>query len=189
MLTGNNPATGEPPGLKSAPNREPVPGFDPTFSTPKSVSLTWALGGPEVAGQVRQAHAASIAEAPRYMERNACRTRRGKGGREFVPGNGFLGAGYLHRSSRAGDPQLHTHVLIANATKGPDGRWSRLYHPAIYEGPRHTRGQGALSTKTADRRAGLRQHEVHPWRHPLPAARVSRLSNRREAPGRRLITC
>ncbi len=52
---------------------------------------------------------------------------------EFVPGNGFLAAAYPHRSSRAGDPQLHTHVLIANATKGPDGRWSRLYHPAIYE--------------------------------------------------------
>ena len=51
----------------------------------------------------------------------------------FVPGNGFLAAAYVHRSSRAGDPQLHTHVLIANATKGPDGRWSRLYHPAIYE--------------------------------------------------------
>ena len=32
-----------------------------------------------------------------------------------------------------GDPQLHTHVLIANATKGPDGRWTRLYHPAIYD--------------------------------------------------------
>src|SRR5689334_14978091 len=47
--------------------------------------------------------------------------------------NGFLAAGYLHRSSRNGDPQLHTHVLIANATKGPDGKWTRLYHPAIYE--------------------------------------------------------
>ena len=133
MLTGNNPATGEPLGLKSAPTREPVPGFDLTFSAPKSVSLTWALGGPEVAGQVREAHAAAVNEALRYLERNACWTRRGKGGHEFVPSNGFLAAAYLHRSSRAGDPQLHTHTLIANATKGPDGRWSRLYHPAIYE--------------------------------------------------------
>jgi conjugative relaxase-like TrwC/TraI family protein len=51
----------------------------------------------------------------------------------FLKGNGFLAAGYLHRSSRNGDPQLHTHVLIANATMGPDGKWTRLYHPAIYD--------------------------------------------------------
>ena len=67
------------------------------------------------------------------MQREACWTRRGAGGAEFVQGNGYLAAAYLHRSSRNGDPQLHTHVLIANATKGPDGRWTRLYHPAIYD--------------------------------------------------------
>jgi conjugative relaxase-like TrwC/TraI family protein len=133
MLTGNNPVTGEPLGLKSAPGREPVPGFDLTFSAPKSVSLTWALGGHPVSGQIKEAHAAAVAEALGYLERQACWTRRGRGGHEFVPGNGFLATAYAHRSSRAGDPQLHTHVLIANATKGPDGRWSRLYHPAIYE--------------------------------------------------------
>jgi conjugative relaxase-like TrwC/TraI family protein len=133
MLTGRNPVTGEPLGLKPAPRREPVPGFDLTFSAPKSVSLTWALGGHPVSGQVAEAHRAAVAEALSYMERNACWARRGKGGATFVPGNGFLGAAYLHRSSRAGDPQLHTHVLIANTTLGPDGRWSRLYHPAIYE--------------------------------------------------------
>jgi conjugative relaxase-like TrwC/TraI family protein len=133
MLTGRNPVDGELLGLKSAPGREPVPGFDLTFSAPKSVSLTWALGGHPVSGQVKEAHTAAVAEALGYLQRQACWTRRGKGGHEFVPGSGFLAAAYLHRSSRAGDPQLHTHVLIANATKGPDGRWSRLYHPAIYE--------------------------------------------------------
>jgi conjugative relaxase-like TrwC/TraI family protein len=133
ILTGRNPVDGLPLGLKSAPGREPVPGFDLTFSAPKSVSLTWALGGHPVSGQVKEAHAAAVAEALSYMERNACWARRGKGGAQFVQGNGFLATGYVHRSSRAGDPQLHTHVLIANATKGPDGRWSRLYHPAIYE--------------------------------------------------------
>ncbi len=132
MLTGRNPLDGEPLGLKSAPGREPVPGFDLTFSAPKSVSLTWALGGHPVSAQVTEAHRAAVAEALGYLERQACWTRRGRGGHEFVAGNGFLAAAYRHRSSRAGDPQLHTHVLIANATKGPDGRWSRLYHPAIY---------------------------------------------------------
>jgi conjugative relaxase-like TrwC/TraI family protein len=133
MLTGRDPVTGESLGLKSAPGREPVPGFDLTFSAPKSVSLTWALGGHPVSGQIMEAHRAAVEAALSYMERSACWARRGKGGRTFVPGQGFLAAAYVHRSSRAGDPQLHTHVLVANATLGPDGRWSRLYHPAIYE--------------------------------------------------------
>jgi hypothetical protein len=88
-----------------------------------------------------EAHRAAAAEALGYMERNACWARRGKGGVQFFPGKGFLAAAYAHRSSRAGDPQLHTHVLVANATVGPDGRWSRLYHPAIYE---HARTAGFI---------------------------------------------
>jgi len=133
MLTSHNPATGEPLGLRAVGGRGPVPGFDLTFSAPKSVSLTWALGGPQVAGQVAEAHGKAVQAALSYMQREACWTRRGAGGAEFVKGNGYLAAAYVHRSSRNGDPQLHTHVLVANATKGPDGKWSRLYHPAIYE--------------------------------------------------------
>jgi conjugative relaxase-like TrwC/TraI family protein len=128
MLTGNNPATGEPLGLVAVSGKGPVPGFDLTFSAPKSVSLTWALGGPEAAVQVKAAHWRSVEVALNYMQREACWTRRSKGGAVFVKGNGFLAAAYTHRSSRNGDPQLHTHVLIANATKGPDGEWTRLYH-------------------------------------------------------------
>jgi conjugative relaxase-like TrwC/TraI family protein len=133
MLTGMNPATGEPLGLRAVPGRGPVPGFDLTFSAPKSVSLLRALGGKEVGAEVKAAHQRSVEAALKYMEAHACLTRRGKGGATFVKGSGFIAAGYLHRSSRNGDPQLHTHVLIANATQGPDGKWTRLYHPAIYE--------------------------------------------------------
>jgi conjugative relaxase-like TrwC/TraI family protein len=132
MLTGANPATGEPLGLRHVAGRGPVPGFDLTFSAPKSVSLAWALGGEDAGTEIAAAHAASVEAALDYLQREACWTRRGHGGAEFVHGNGFIAAAYVHRTSRAGDPQLHTHVLIANATKGPDGRWTRLYHPAIY---------------------------------------------------------
>jgi TrwC relaxase len=45
MLTGNSPIDGEPLGLRAVGGRGPVPGFDLTFSAPKSVSVTWALGG------------------------------------------------------------------------------------------------------------------------------------------------
>ena len=133
MLTARNPADGEPLlGMRGVPSKGAVPGFDLTFSAPKSVSLLWALGGPVPAAEVSHAHQRSVEAALDYMQREACWTRRGAGGAEFVKGNGYLAAAFRHRSSRAGDPQLHTHVLIANATKGPDGRWTRLYHPAIY---------------------------------------------------------
>jgi conjugative relaxase-like TrwC/TraI family protein len=131
MLTGRHPAPGEPLGLRHVDGGA-VPGFDLTFSAPKSVSLSWALGGPPVGAEVSEAHVEAVKAGLDYLQQTACLTRRGAGGREFVQGNGFLAAGYTHRSSRAGDPQLHTHVLVANATKGPDGRYTRLYHPGIY---------------------------------------------------------
>ena len=72
MLTGMNPATGEPLGLRAVPGRGPVPGFDLTFSAPKSVSLTWALGGAKAAAEVKAAHQRSVEVALGYMERHAC---------------------------------------------------------------------------------------------------------------------
>lgn len=133
MLTGHNPATGEPlVGMRGVPTNGAVPGFDLTFSTPKSVSLLWALGGAEAASEVKAAHREAVEAALAYMQREACWTRRGAGGSEFLKGHGYLAAAYRHRSSRNGDPQLHTHVLVANATRA-DGRWTRLYHPAIYD--------------------------------------------------------
>src|ERR1700761_2960095 len=161
MLTGRHPASGAPLGLRHVAGRGPVPGFDLTFSAPKSVSLTWAFGGAGVGADVAEAHRVSVAAALSYMQRQACWTRRGHGGHQFVRGNGFLAAAYLHRSSRAGDPQLHTHVLVANATRGPDGHWTRLYHPAIYD---HAKTAGYLYEAALrwelTRRLGVRWQEV-----------------------------
>jgi conjugative relaxase-like TrwC/TraI family protein len=133
MLTGRSPMDGSPLGLRAVGGRGPVPGFDFTFSAPKSVSLLWGLGGPVAGVEVNAAHRAAVDAALGYLQEEACWTRRGAGGAEFVKGSGYLAAAFEHRSSRNGDPQLHTHVLVANATKGPDGKWTRLYHPAIYE--------------------------------------------------------
>jgi conjugative relaxase-like TrwC/TraI family protein len=130
MLTGTNPASGEPLGLRHVEGG--IPGFDLTFSAPKSVSVLWALGGHPVAAEVKAAHGAAVEAGLGYLQREACWTRRGAGGREFLKGSGFLAAGYVHRSSRAGDMQIHTHVLIANATFA-EGRWTRLHHLSIYE--------------------------------------------------------
>ena len=56
--------------------------------------------------------------------REACFARRGDGGHRLVEAQGFLGAAFRHRTSRAGDPQLHTHVVVPNLVQGSDGIWS-----------------------------------------------------------------
>ena len=109
-----------------------LPGFDLTFSAPKGVSLLFALGDERTSLLVREAHDRAVAAALGYLEREAGEVRRGRDGVDRLPGGGFVAAGFRHRSSRAGDPQLHTHVLVANMTRGADGRWSALDGRQLY---------------------------------------------------------
>jgi len=131
-LLGQHPRTGDPLAKPPGGGGVRVPGFDLTFSAPKSVSVLFGLGDREVSREVRGAHEAAVAGALGYMERQAAVARRGHGGTQSVLGNGFLAAGFRHRTSRAGDPQLHTHVLVANMTRGPDGRWTALDARRLY---------------------------------------------------------
>ena len=140
VLNGNRP-DGSAPLTRSGQSKQRVPGFDLTFSAPKSVSLLYGLGDPDVSHAVRDAHEAAVDAALDYMQRHAAMGRRGKAGAISVLGNGFIGAGFRHRTSRAGDPQLHTHVLVANMTRGPDGRWTALDARRLYV---HARTGGFL---------------------------------------------
>ncbi len=118
VLDGRDPADGSRLGRN---RKHRAPGFDLTFNAPKSVSVLWALSDHAVSRHVRDAHDAAVAAALGYLERDACRTRRGRNGVHIVPATGFVGAAFLHRTNRNGDPQLHTHVLIANVTRAEDG--------------------------------------------------------------------
>ena len=138
------------------PGGSSVLAYDLTFSAPKSVSMLFAIGAPEQVEAVSSAHDEAVSDALRYLESEACQVRRGAGGRERLPAAGFAAAAYRHRFSRAGDPQLHTHVVTANIAQAPDGRFSRLYGAVIY---RHAKTAGYLYQ--AALREGLR--ERLPW--------------------------
>lgn len=130
VLAGRNP-NGEPMLGRQGPDR--MPGFDCTFNAPKSVTLLFALGSNEVRHEVRAAHQAAVDAALDVFEAEACRVRRGRGGAQVLPGEGFLAAAFRHRTSRAGDPHLHTHVVVANlAHSESDGRWSALDGRQLY---------------------------------------------------------
>ena len=131
VLDHRDPKTGT--RLTRAQGAPKVPGFDATFCTPKSVSLLFALGNPEVSNEVRNAHDAAVAAAVRALEGFAARSRRGKAGAERMVAEGFVAAAFRHRTSRAGDPHLHTHVLVPNLVFSPqDQRWSALDARPLY---------------------------------------------------------
>jgi len=130
VLTGLDPRTGE--QLHRAKNRK-VPGWDLTFRAPKSVSILWGLGEPHVAAHVVASHEAAVARAMAYMEEAAAFTRTGRNGVQRTPTDGFIAAGFRHRTSRDGDPLLHTHVLVANSVRAADGRWRTIDATALYE--------------------------------------------------------
>jgi conjugative relaxase-like TrwC/TraI family protein len=113
-----------------------VAGFDLTFSPVKSVSTLWALAEPALAARIERAHHAAVADALRFIETHALYTRTGRGGVRQVDVQGLVAAAFTHRDSRAGDPDLHTHVAVANKVQTrTDGRWlsidSRVLHKAI----------------------------------------------------------
>ena len=128
-------------GLRRAPRDGAVAGFDLTFRPPKSVSVLWAVAPGDVAAELRAGHDAAVGEALGYLEREACWARRGAGGVVQVRGGGFVAAAFAHRASRAGDPLLHTHVVVGNLTQGPDGRWTALDARHLY---RHAKTAGYL---------------------------------------------
>jgi len=108
LLGHLDPRTGEPLTLgRSAPK---VAGFDLTFCAPKSVSLLWAFGSPEVTAEVVAAHVAAVDAALGVMETEAARVRRGKAGRDVLDADGLVAAGFRHRTSRA------SYLLLRRAT-------------------------------------------------------------------------
>jgi conjugative relaxase-like TrwC/TraI family protein len=130
VLNGAHPLTGE--RLGAPPRGVRVAGYDLTFRAPKSVSLLYGLGGSEVAGAVREAHDHAVTQALGYLERQAAIVSRGHARERQELAGGLVAAGYRHRTSRAGDPLLHTHVLVGALGRGGDGRWTALDARALY---------------------------------------------------------
>jgi len=114
-------------------SRASVAGFDLTFSVPKSVSVLWALSDANVQRAIVDAHHSAVASTIGLIERDVARTRIGAGGAARVPVHGLIAAGFDHHDSRAGDPQLHTHVTIANRVQAAtDGKWRTLDSKSIF---------------------------------------------------------
>ncbi len=116
----------------SRPAPMPVAGYDLTFSPVKSVSALWAIAPRELAASIAGCHDEAVRDTIGWLEKHAAYTRRGTDGVAQVDTTGLIAAAFTHRDSRAGDPDLHTHVAVSNKACTPDGRWLSLDGRALY---------------------------------------------------------
>lgn len=131
LLEGRDPATGTPLGHRlidrttaNGSTVRAVAGFDATFSAPKSVSVWWALTGDP---GLLEAHDVAVGAALEHLERYGATTRIRINGRRLHPDSGGLStATFRQTTSRADDPQLHTHAVISAKVQTDDGRWWAL---------------------------------------------------------------
>jgi conjugative relaxase-like TrwC/TraI family protein len=117
---------------QTRPKTTAVAGYDLTFSPVKSVSALWAVTDPHTAKMIEHAHSFAVTDALKFIEDHALYTRTGAGGVRQIKTTGLVATAFTHRDSRAGDPDLHTHVAVANKVQGIEtdehgnqipGRW------------------------------------------------------------------
>ncbi|WP_328436932.1 MobF family relaxase [Nocardia puris] len=118
----------------SRPKSAAVAAFDITFSPVKSVSALWAIAPLNVSQRIEAAHDKAVTDAIRWLEQHALYTRLGRNGIRRVDVEGVVAACFRHRESRAGDPDLHTHVLISNRVRTlAGGLWRTLDSATLHK--------------------------------------------------------
>jgi hypothetical protein len=152
LFDGQHPTSGE--QLGRSLRKDGVAAWDVTFSADKSVSLLWALGDGETRREVLTAFEEATSQALGYLESVASSTRGATktpvlddnghpvlnedGTPRFrvetwpIPTTGYVAASFTEFTSRADDPQLHTHVVVANKVKGTDGVWRTVDGRLLY---------------------------------------------------------
>ena len=124
VMAGRDPLTGGHLGRRHGD--ESVRGFDATFSAPKSVSVLFAVGDEELRRQVTEAHDRAVEAVLGWVESHAHTRVRRRGHVVCVDAEGIVAGVFRQHTSRRLDPQLHTHAVIANRVRAPDGRWLAL---------------------------------------------------------------
>lgn len=181
LLQGFSP-DGETALVQSAGQPQRQQGWDLTFSAPKSVSVLWSQAGDEVRQAIQAAQTKAVGEALRYLEEQATFTRRGRGG-VHEQRTALAMAAFDHHTSRAKDPQLHTHVLIPNVGVREDGTTGTIRSKPYYQ---HKMAAGALYraelATQLEQVLGVKCIRTQTWFEVagVPAAVIQEFSKRRQ---------
>ncbi len=135
LLAGYVPGTDLRLGRLRDGQHQHRPGVDVTFSAPKSVSLeALVYAAPNTGARVVRAHDEAVRATLGFIENELLQTRSydpATGRRPRVEADGMAAATFRHLASRNLDPQLHTHAVIANMTRGRDGAWRSAEFTAV----------------------------------------------------------
>lgn len=105
-------------------------GTDLTFSMPKSWSILALVGGDK---RIIEAYREAVIETLQWAERNAAETRLIDNGKVRTVATGNLTVAlFQHDTNRNQEPNLHFHAVVANATKGSDGKWRTLKNDRLW---------------------------------------------------------
>ncbi|WP_247046275.1 MobF family relaxase [Arthrobacter rhizosphaerae] len=176
-------------GQCQATTRHAVAGFDLTFSVPKSVSVLWAISPRAVQDHILQTHHEAVEATLKWLEDLAVHTRAGRNGVAHLGTRGAIAAAFDHWESRVGDPQLHTHLVMANRVQRiTDGAWvtldSRTLYKAAVAASEHYNGllydalQRKLGTATDIRKPAVNTHNPSQQLTGIDDALIREFSNR-----------
>lgn len=144
---------------KSSGERQHTEGWDLTFSAPKSVSVLAEITGNR---ELFRAHNDALKEAVSWLEEEAATIRRtGWLGKKTELTGNLVVALFQHDTSRAQDPQLHTHALVLNATQRDDGEWRSLYSRPLFEHKMAAGNVYRAALALSLRRAGFEIEQTH----------------------------
>ncbi len=181
LLRGFSP-DGAQPLIQGAGSPKHQPGWDLTFSSPKSVSALWSQADQEARRAIQEAQTAAVREALDYLQDAASFTRRGRGGQTKEPTK-LVVATFDHGTSRAQDPQLHTHCLVLNVGVREDGTTGTILSQPFYA---HKLAAGAVYraelANQLEKRLGVVLDRRQSWFEVqgIPAQLIDDFSKRRE---------
>lgn len=112
--------------------RKAVAGYDLVFTPSKSISVLWGLSDLATREAITSAHTQAWKETLAWIESEGALTRGGSGGVRQIDTHGLTAVAFDHLDSRAGDPNLHTHVAVSTKVLGVDGIWRALDGRVLY---------------------------------------------------------
>lgn len=130
VIEGFRPGSGE-KLVQNAGDKKRTPGWDLTFSAPKTVSTVWSQADETTRHKIQQCQEIAVRKTLDWIETQTI-TRRGKGGAIKEPAQ-LIVATFEHGTSRTKDPQLHTHCLVMNAAVRADGTTGAIESRQFYQ--------------------------------------------------------